>query len=53
VLDGAGTATILVLLRCDAPGDADRANELLRTTAQLANAIGMTPAEERARALIA
>jgi hypothetical protein len=50
VLDGAGTATILYT---DIVGNADRANELLRTTAQLANAIGMTPAKERARALIA
>ena len=43
----------ILLLRRDQPGDAERATELLRTTADLASAIGMVPAVERARALIA
>jgi hypothetical protein len=43
----------ILLLRRDQAGDAERATELLRTTAELASAIGMVPAVERARALIA
>ena len=43
----------IVLLRRDKPGDADRATALLRATAELARAIGMVPAETRARALVA
>ena len=42
-----------VLLRRGKAGDAERANELLRTTAELASRIGMAPAEQRVRALIA
>jgi class 3 adenylate cyclase len=42
----------IVLLRRSGAGDGDRATALLRTTAELANAIGMVPAETRARALI-
>ena len=42
----------IVLLRRDNPGDGERATALLRTTAELAGAIGMVPAETRARALI-
>ena len=43
----------IVLLQRQRAGDGDRATELLRTTAELASAIGMVPAEARARALIA
>ncbi len=43
----------IVLLRRDNAGDAGRATELLQTMAELASAIGMTPAEQRARAQIA
>ena len=43
----------IVLLRRDQAGDRDRATALLRTTAELAGAIGMVPAEAQARALIA
>lgn len=48
-----GTDLAVVLLHRDQPGDADRASELLRTAADLADTIGMVPAEARARALIA
>jgi hypothetical protein len=41
-----------VLLRRDEPGDRERGIELLDATAEVARAIGMTPAERRARALL-
>jgi hypothetical protein len=43
----------IVLLRRDRAGDGDRAMALLRTTVELARTIGMVPAEQRARSLIA
>ena len=42
----------IVLKRRNQPGDADRAADLLRPTADLAKRIGMVPAAARARALI-
>jgi hypothetical protein len=43
----------VVLLRRGKAGDADRATDLLQTVAELANVMGMIPAERRARAAIA
>lgn len=42
----------IVLLRRDAPGDRDHATVLLTTTAELAERIGMTPAQAQATAAI-
>ena len=43
----------IVLLQRDQAGDRERATDLLRSTADLADTIGMSPAAARAGALIA